>query len=387
MIPIRLEQFHHNAMSCLAIKFPYGAKVKKYVQAFGNVRYSKTFRTFYIVYDETRHRQLEAYLLAGGYTIQQKKVHHILKTRSGNNIKLPVLTEQKQQVYEDFLEFLKGKRFSKSTVLVYGNFILNFLRHTGTKDVYDLDENDVRLYIEFVVKKLNYAISTHRQLISAIKHFAYFYPACVIDMERVYMPMKDRKLPVVLSIEEVLLLLQRTKNLKHRMVIAMLYGSGLRIGELLNLKLSHFDFERKQIRIVNAKGRKERYASIATSLFPMLKNYYATYGPKEYFVENPKGGPYSPTTIRSFLKKSCKLAGITKHVTPHTLRHSYATHLMEQGTGLRHIQELLGHTRPETTMIYTHVTRKDLEQINSPLDNIVKGDSMLYIDDGNASVF
>ena len=209
-------------------------------------------------------------------------------------------------------------------------------------------------------------------MVSSLTHFAYFYPACSINVEKISMPKKDKKLPVVLSIEEVLLLLQLTKNLKHRTVLAMLYGSGLRIGELINLKLSDFDFKRKQLHIKNAKGRKDRYTTIAESLFPLLKNYHNTYKPKIYFIENPKGGKYSPESIRAFLRKSTKAAGITKAVTPHTLRHSYATHMLEQGIDIRYIQELLGHSRPETTMIYTHVTRKDLQEIKSPLDNAIK---------------
>jgi integrase/recombinase XerD len=208
-------------------------------------------------------------------------------------------------------------------------------------------------------------------MVSDFKHFAHFYPACAINLDKIYMPKKDRKLPTVLSIEEVLTLLQVTKNLKHRVTIAILYSSGLRISEIINLKLSDFDFKRKQLHIQNSKGRKDRYASIAVSMFPLIKNYYKTYKPKKYFIENPKGGKYSPESIRAFLKKNLKLSGITKTVTPHTLRHSYATHMLEQGIGIRHIQELLGHSRPETTMIYTHVTRKDLEQIKSPLDTAI----------------
>jgi len=285
---------------------------------------------------------------------------------------LKPLNEEKTLVYCHFLEYLKGKRLSDSSIASYGGFIVEFLRFTETKPVDDLDETDVRYYIEWAVKTLNYAVSTHRQMVSAFKHFAYFYPACSINIDHIFMPKKDRKLPIVLSIKEVLLIIQKTKNLKHRTIIAMLYGSGLRVGELIHLKLSDFDFNRKQLHIKNAKGRKDRYTTIAESIFPLLKNYHNTYNPKNFFVENPKGGKYSPESIRAFLRKSTKAAGITKTVTPHTLRHSYATHMLEQGTDIRYIQELLGHSRPETTMIYTHVTRKDLQQIRSPLDTALK---------------
>ncbi|KAA5824205.1 tyrosine-type recombinase/integrase [Algibacter amylolyticus] len=373
MTSITLEPLTHNSKSCVAIKFPYNFKTKEYIKTFNGVYWSKTHRTFYIYYDEVRLEDLKNHITKGGLAlINTGKNETVPRYRKGAKIELAPLNEEKTLVYRHFLKFLKGKRFSDSTIASYGGFILEFLRFTGQKPVNDLNENDVRHYIEWAVSTLNYAISTHRQIVSSITHFAYFYPACSINTEKIYMPKKDKKLPVVLSIEEVLLLIQVTKNLKHRAIIAMLYGSGLRIGELIELKLSDFDFKRKQLYVKNGKGRKDRYTTIAESLFPLLKNYHNTYKPKVYFIENPKGGTYSAQSIRSFLKRSVELAGINKAVTPHSLRHSYATHMLEQGIDIRYIQELLGHSRPETTMIYTHVTRKDLQEIKSPLDNVVK---------------
>ena len=385
MNSITLEPFTHNSKSCIAIKFPFDFNTKEYIKKFDGVYWTKTHRTFYIYHDEVRLEDLINYIKKGGLRLlanhNQKNIPRFSK---GVKLELKPLNEEKTLVYRHFVKFLKGKRFSKSTIAAYSGFILEFLRFTDSKPVNELNEIDVRNYIEWAVDKLNYAISTHRQMVSSFKHFAYFYPACAIDADKIYMPKKDRKLPIVLSVEEVLLILKTTKNLKHRTVIAMLYGSGLRISELINLELSDFDFNRKQLYVKNAKGRKDRYTTIAESLFPLLKNYHDTYKPKQYFIENPKGGKYSPESIRAFLKKSTKSAGITKIVTPHTLRHSYATHMLEQGTDIRHIQELLGHSRPETTMIYTHVTRKDLEQISSPLDNVIKKLSLR--DNGNSNL-
>jgi site-specific recombinase XerD len=140
------------------------------------------------------------------------------------------------------------------------------------------------------------------------------------------------------------------------------------VGEAINLELAHIDIDRRQLFIKNAKGRKDRFVVLAESFLPLFHNYFTTYAPTTYFVEGSKGKKYSATSIRSFLKRACKKAGIQKTVTPHTLRHSYATHLIENGTGLRHVQELLGHSKPETTMIYTHVAKKDMLSIKSPLD-------------------
>jgi site-specific recombinase XerD len=181
-------------------------------------------------------------------------------------------------------------------------------------------------------------------------------------------------LPLILSKEEVINLLQCTKILKHRAILALIYASGLRISELINLELQDIDVDRKQIIIKKGKGRKDRYVILANSFLPLLNNYLNTYSPQKYFAEGPiVSMKYSASSVRKFLKQSCRYAGIKKTVTPHTLRHSYATHLLENGVDLRYIQELLGHARPETTMIYTHVSKKDLLHIESLLDTVVKG--------------
>ena len=368
MIYITLASFMHHKQKCISLSFAYSFKVKQYIKNGHGVKWSKTFGCFYVLDLGSNRALLAGYLQAGGYTVKTTSITH--RQHASEDAPKPKddLDQEKQLVYSEFISFLKGKRYSESTLKVYGHFVYCFLKHTDNKPLELLDENDVRLFIETSVGILNYAVSTHRQMVSALKHFAYFYPACAINTEAIFMPRKDRKLPEILSIQEVLSLIEVTKNIKHKTIIAMLYGSGLRIGELLHLQLKDFDFDRDQLHIRNAKGRKDRYATIAKSLHPLLKSYYTSYKPTVYFIENPNGGLYSAGSVRSFLKKSCRAAGINKKVTPHTLRHSYATHLLEQGTDIRYIQELLGHSKPETTMIYTHVTQKSLRDIKSPLD-------------------
>ena len=368
MIYITLASFIHHNQKCISLSFAFSFKVKQYIKNGHGVKWSNTFRCFYVLDKGSNRALLVGYLKAGGYTVKTTSITHKQLASKGAPKPKDDLSQEKQLVYTEFISFLKGKRYSESTLKVYGHFVYCFLKHTDNKPLELLDENDVRLFIETSVGILNYAVSTHRQMVSALKHFAYFYPACAINTEAIFMPRKDRKLPEILSIQEVLSLIEVTKNIKHKTIIAMLYGSGLRIGELLHLQLKDFDFDRDQLHIRNAKGRKDRYATIAKSLHPLLKSYYTSYKPTVYFIENPNGGLYSAGSVRSFLKKSCRAAGINKKVTPHTLRHSYATHLLEQGTDIRYIQELLGHSKPETTMIYTHVTQKSLRDIKSPLD-------------------
>ena len=375
MIRITLSTFIHRKKTCLSIIFPYNFELKEYIKKFPGVYWSNSNRCFYIYYSELKRKELIKFLEKGNYTILEKdndEQNSVERIGKAGTFKLPKLTAEKINIHKGYVTYLQGKRYSKSTVAVYSNCILEFLRFTGDKPAKELDEPDVRKYVEWAVEELNYSISTHRQLISAFKHFAYFFPLCKIDADKLSRPKRDKKLPTVLSMEEILALLHVTKNLKHKTIIAMLYSSGLRIGELIEIELNCFDFNRKQLHIKQAKGRKDRYTAIADSVFPLLKLYYETYKPKRFLIENPKGGKYSAASIRSFLKQSCKLAGITKTVTPHTLRHSYATHLLENGTDLRLIQELLGYSKPETTMIYTHVSTQQLQGIKSPLDIAIK---------------
>ena len=369
---ITLETISHKDKRCVAIRFFYNFDLKEYIKKYPGVRWSKRLAVFYILRNDPGLNAFKEYIKQGGYRYSINKATEKRGRKSLDKVVLPIISAKKIHIANEYRSFLQGKRFSENTVKVYSGFIVDFLRYTDHKPCEDLNAEDVRLFIQWTIGTLNYSVSTHRQIVSGFRHFAHFYPSCSIDPEKIFMPKKDRKLPVVLSKQEILILLQVTKNLKHRTVIAMLYGCGLRIGELIHLELCCFDFNRKQLHIKNGKGRKERYVTLPESMYPLIKNYYATYRPKQYFIENPKGGVYNSGSVRAFLKQMCKLAGITKVVTPHSLRHSYATHLLETGTDIRHIQELLGHSRPETTMIYTHVTRHDLQEIRSPLDTILE---------------
>ena len=281
------------------------------------------------------------------------------------------LTTAEKKILNNFYLFLKGKRYSQSTIQTYTIFVADFINFHTKTPLEELTNRDVELFIETVFIERNYSVSSQRQFISALKIFTVFCPQTKINNLSLERPKKSRLLPNVLSQEEVLRIIQLTKNLKHRAIIVLLYSSGLRIGEVTGLLLKNIDILRKQIKVEGGKGRKDRFVVLATSYLPLLHNYLTTFKPALYFIEGPTGKKYSESSIRKFLFKSVQKAGISKKVTPHTLRHSYATHLLENGVGLRHIQELLGHAKPETTMIYTHVAKKDLLDIQSPLDTIL----------------
>ncbi len=280
------------------------------------------------------------------------------------------LSKAQRNQLNNFYKYLRGKRFSTSTLKTYTHLVAEFVVYLN-EDAISLQA--IEKYADDVIVKKRLSVSTHRQFVSAVKHYLTFINAGFdIDFTTVA-PKKDRKLPNILSKQEVIELIRVTKNLKHRVCIGLIYSSGLRISELINLKISDIDFQRMVLKVNFGKGRKDRYVPIAQVLLPMLKNYLETYRPQHYFVEgHVLGDTYSAASIRKFLKYNCYKANIYKKVTPHTLRHSYATHLLESGTDIRYIQELLGHSRPETTMLYTKVQSEDLRKITNPLDLIVK---------------
>lgn len=357
---IIVEQRVYKKNPRLLIRFPYNSLLIQQVRKITGATWSKTLRAWHVV--DTKENL--ALIMSTFKDIAEVDISKI----STKEVFRRNLTEDQRTLLNQFYLYLKGKRYSPSTIQTYTFFVADFVNFHTQTPLEELTKRSVELFIEKVFIDRKYSISSQRQFISALKLFIAFYPNTKIDDLQLERPKKSQHLPIVLSQEEVLRIIQVTKNLKHRAIIALLYSCGLRISELINLKLIDFTIERKQLIVKESKGRKDRYVSLADSFLPLLSNYYYSYKPKVYFVEGQGGFKYSAESIRQFLRKSCKEAGVHKVVTPHTLRHSYATHLLENGVDIRYIQSLLGHARPETTMIYTHVKRKDLMQISNPLD-------------------
>ncbi len=199
------------------------------------------------------------------------------------------------------------------------------------------------------------------------------YEKVLKGARKVYMidrPKKEKKLPDVLNEEEIFKLIKMTDNLKHKTILMLAYSSGLRLGELINLRIKDIDSSRMQIRVEQSKGKKDRYSILSNKMLEILREYYKQYKPKEWLFEGEKGGQYSSRSLQLVVKAATQRAGIKKKVGVHTLRHTFATHLLENGTDLRYIQSLLGHESSRTTEIYTHITTKGFDQIKNPLDKL-----------------
>ncbi len=270
---------------------------------------------------------------------------------------------------QKYLELLTLKRYSPRTISVYTHCFNLFLDYFKGRDINVVSKDEV---LQFLINETNKGISPsfQNQLINAIK----FYYEKVIgrkpefyDLPR---PKKEHKLPLVLSEEEVLSIFRQVDNVKHKCILFLLYSGGLRLSEITNLKIGDIDSKRNLIFIHGGKGKKDRTTLLSHTLLELLRSYYKEYRPKEYLFEGQGGGQYSPRSVQNIFKRALKSSGIKKPATVHTLRHSFATHLLERGTDLRYIQELLGHADSKTTEIYTHVTKRGLDKIVSPLDNL-----------------
>ncbi len=247
----------------------------------------------------------------------------------------------------------------------------SFLVFYRDKSVAEISNDDVIVYNNDYIFRKNLSPSYQNQIVNAIKLFFQTIRETKIIVDKVHRPKRTKVLPNVLSKEEVKLILNAHSNLKHKMMLSLIYSCGLRCGELLALQPVHIDSKRKIVLLKNAKGKKDRIAPLSLKILEMLREYYTLFKPEKYLFEGQiKGEPYNDRSLQQVLKQALKKTKITKPVTLHWLRHSYATHLLESGTDLRYIQELLGHSSSKTTEIYTHVSTKSLEQIKSPFDDL-----------------
>jgi site-specific recombinase XerD len=268
---------------------------------------------------------------------------------------------------EAYLLKLELKRYANSTVRTYVHFFELFINYYKDRELQTLSEGDIRAFLQQLIQK-NLSNSYINQAINAIK----FYYEVVLGMpNRFYeieRPRKESKLPQVISKEEILAMINSCANRKHKCVIELLYSSGLRRSELLHLKLSDIDSKRMLIRVEGGKGNKDRHTLLSKTALEHLRLYYKEWSPKIYLFEGQKGGMYSGQSVLNIVKTAAYKAKVRITVTPHVLRHSFATHLLESGVDLRSIQVLLGHGSSKTTEIYTHVATNTFVSIKNPLD-------------------
>lgn len=380
---VRLEHLVHRAQRCIALHFPNDAGLIAAAKHAG-ARWSKTHRCWYTPNSPERLRAIFAAFKGLAwvdssplFTPKKTPVPTTPPIQPGNAPAaskpaaqpLPVGAPQ-QAALDAMRRKLEIARYSPRTVVVYLSAFRQLLQRFPDKHPNDIRTEDIETFQHELATTSKVSNSTLNQAVNAIR---YYYKDVLGDAERatfIERPRQERKLPAVLSEEEVAALLRSVNNLKHRSILMLIYSAGLRLSELIGLQRQDLATDRGQLIVRGGKGNKDRITLLSPKALAALAEYTARYKPEQYLFEGPQGGPYSPRSVQVVFHRAREKAGITKPATVHTLRHSFATHLLEKGTDLRYIQALLGHSSSKTTEVYTHVSTKALGKIRSPLDDL-----------------
>jgi site-specific recombinase XerD len=308
--------------------------------------------------------------------LQERKAHLALnqseqlsKQRATIILQYP-LSDENRRSFEKFQQLIQLKGYSLSTLKSYSNEFHCLLRLLNQVSVFSLTKDHVQAYLLWLVKRKGYSETHVHMAVNALKFYFEQVEGRGREFYDLPRPRKPSKLPDILAEEEVVNLLKTTQNLKHKALLMTAYSAGLRVSELVKLKVRDIDSKRMTIHVREGKGKKDRMVPLSTRLLDVLREYYRQYKPKEYLFEGEKSGSYDPRSAQKVLHQAKAKVGIYKSGSIHSLRHSYATHLLEGGTDIRYIQSFLGHDSLGTTMRYTHVSRFKVENIGSPLDKL-----------------
>lgn len=374
----------HRDKACVKIVFERDNELNQVVRKLTGAVWSKTHNCWYAV---DRPNLLEeifklfkpiAYV---NYEALKFGSNHILPVTAKNMgdvtpknkeiIIYGAIGEENKETLQQLRFWMKSKRYSDSTLQSYMDCLELFCKWINGMPINNINQDDIINFNNNYILSKRLSATYQSHFISAIKlvfNVCKFKHLVIEDLVR---PKKPKRLPNVLSKEEVKMLLQSAVNLKHKAMLSLIYSCGLRCGELLALKPEHTDTQRNLLIIKQAKGRKDRVVPLSNKTIALLKEYYAAYKPVKFLFEGVKPGePYDVRSLQNVLKQHLVKAQIHKPVTLHWLRHSYATHLLEAGTNLRYIQEILGHSNPKTTQIYTHVSTQSLQNVISPFDSL-----------------
>jgi len=269
---------------------------------------------------------------------------------------------------DQMIQDLQLKGATQQTQNIYLREVGNFAKYFS-KSPDEVTEDEIKEYLLHLKKDRNLADGTFRFYAAGIKFLYRTTLKREWMVDKIKFGKRKKKLPVVLDLAEVEALFSVTSNIKHKAILMIMYSSGLRISELINLKITDIDSKRMMVHIRQGKGGKDRYSILSLTALQCLRQYWREYHPKEWLFEGQKKNTHIKyTAVRNIFCDAIKHAGIRKSASPHTLRHSFATHLIEAGTSLHHFQLLLGHRSPTTTTVYLHVSKVNLAQVTSPLD-------------------
>jgi integrase/recombinase XerD len=373
---IYIEHAIHNNRMKLFIKFEYDVQTIQLAKTLPGVKWSHSHKGWYIGYHNEAISLIKDTFTAKGIEVTiLNELQAAEKKNPEAPVKpadlLPALTEDLFHKTVDFKEWLTSKRYSNNTITTYIDALSTFLRYCSFKPIVEITNDDLIKFNNQYIIANNFSSSFQNQVVNAVKLFFSKIENKKLAPDLIHRPKTQKLLPNVLSKEEIKLILNAHGNIKHKAMLSLIYSCGLRRGELLNLKLKDIDSKRGLIIVRQSKGRKDRIVPLSEKILKLLRNYYIAYKPKEWLFEGQQeNSRYAENSLAHVLKQALEKSNIHKPVTLHWLRHSYATHLLENGTDLRYIQEILGHSRSTTTEIYTHVSNKSIQKVISPFDSL-----------------
>jgi integrase/recombinase XerD len=288
----------------------------------------------------------------------------------GDEIRGRILGAEALEGLDQMRRYLDEVRYSNRTNISYLALLELFFKYFNERNPLSLTMDEVSEFVHDFIITNGYSISYQNQMISAIKTFYRISGKSHTDLQLFERPRRSRALPKVFSKEEVKRILNATRNIKHKLLLWMIYSCGLRRSEVTNIRMTDLDRDRSVMHIREGKGRVDRIVPVSPKVWDKLDEYIDGFSPAKYLFEGQNGGKYSVESVYRVFKQALQKAGIRKEVGVHSLRHSYATHLHESGLDIRYIQELLGHRSTRTTEIYTHVSRRNLVQVRSPIEDI-----------------
>ncbi len=368
MKTIILDKVSHRGTEVVVIKFPIDSQLGNIVRKLKNVRWSATHKGWYAPYSISILNDIKSIfspICKIDATLLKEKVAKYITDPKNKQ-----LSAEANLKIEKFKEWMRSRRYSESTIGTYTEALKTFLKYYYNKPIVEITNDDIIEFNNKYILANNYSSSYQNQVVNGIKLFFLKIENTKLNIATIHRPKREKLLPNVLSKEEIRSILGAPKNVKHKAMLSLIYSCGLRRSELLNLKITEVDSHRKLLIIKQAKGKKDRIIPLSEKIILMLRDYYKLYKPKIWLFEGQTGGQYSERSLASVLIQSLQTAKIIKPVSLHWLRHSYATHLLEAGTDLRFIQEILGHSSSKTTEIYTHVSTKSIQNIKSPFDDL-----------------
>jgi integrase/recombinase XerD len=401
MEAVTIKPLLHRNQECMGVLFAKNTGLEKAIRKLPEIKWSKTHACWYIPLTEAGYWLLVKYLKDKAvidnsalqvYLHTKKKVAATLPDTTHRAIAAETIAPQKAHskrplalspawqlsntnltALEKMVQLLQIKAYSKSTITTYRNEFIQLLKLLKQKPVDALTVEDLKRYMSYVLVKERISENTAHSRLNALK----FYFEQVLGREKFFWeiprPKKVQKLPKVISEEKILEGLLKVANLKHKTLLLLAYSAGMRVSEVVSVRVADINSDRMQISINHAKGKKDRVVTLSKSILPYLREYYIKYKPANWLFEGQNSQEhFSARSAQQVFKDAYKKLGLPPQCSFHSLRHSYATHLLESGTDITYIQKLLGHSDIKTTLRYTQVSKKDIGQIESPLDRVLR---------------